>query len=122
MFHLPSHSYLLILTPRCQTKDHTKKKNLTIINLSVIEARNRIIVIVIMRAGLIIVTAIVPTIVTAIVPTIVIAETLIIVIAITRDMGMRCTQQATVAPMVEDMEGVVVMEEEVDMATEEVKE
>ena len=102
---------------RCQTKDHTKKKNLTIFNPLAIKARNRIIVIVTMIAGLIIVTVIDPTIVTATTP---------LVIAITRDMG-TCTQQATEVDRTEEV--VVTEEEEVmegnmeeDIKKEEVKE
>jgi len=114
-----------ISTPRCLTKDHTKQTKPTknepttidltptgITNLSVIKARNRIIVIVVAMTGLIIVTVIVPNIATATDPNIVTVVT-------KEDMG-RCTQQATVvAPMEEDTEVVVTeegnMEEDIKM-------
>lgn len=113
-FVQPSLSHLSFLLTnntftKCRTRDHTKKKNLTIINLLAIKARNRDIVIVTMRAGLIIVTAIDPIIATVTDP--------ITVIAITKDMG-TCTQQATAVVVMaeEDMEG------EEDIKKEEVKE
>ena len=85
-----------------------KKKNLTIINLLAIKARNRIIVIVITARVIM-----GPTMITATTLIIVTATTPIVIAAMKEDMG-TCTQQATVVAVTEEVEvtGEVDTEEE----------